>query len=145
MALGDAPLSGEQVPITLFLGGTPVGSEIATSLRVSEKSTDHDDSYLGRDRDVPDKQTNGFSATVTFNVPDGLIMQKLDENDDARRHNRPIPAVSLQFTLINRSGTGDASYMLTGCVPKRDLDAGGRKDRVRLTVRLDAQDMKKVL
>jgi len=102
---------------------------------------------LGRPRLGFVRVTGGSnnSATVTFNVPDGLIMQKLDENDDARRHNRPIPAVSLQFTLINRSGTGDASYMLTGCVPKRDLDAGGRKDRVRLTVRLDAQDMKKVL
>src|SRR3954471_24801035 len=100
MAIGDAPLSGEQIPVTLFFAGQPVGSEIGTSLRVSEKSTDHDDSYLGRDRDVPDKQTNGFSATVTFNVADALIMRKLDENDDARRRNRPVPTVSLQFTLL---------------------------------------------
>src|SRR6185436_7023592 len=105
MSIGDAPLSGEQIPVTLFIGGQPIGSEIVTSLRVAEKSTDHDDSYLGQDRDIPDKQTNGFSATVTFNVPNGLIMRKLDEDDDARRHNQPTSSMSLQLrSSIGRVG-----------------------------------------
>lgn len=145
MALGDAPLSGEQIPVTLFFNGQPVGTEIVMSLRIAEKTTDHDDSYLGQDRDIPDKQINGYSATLTFNVPDGIIMRKLDELDDARRANRPVPPCSLQYTFINRSGGQDTSYMLFNCVPKSDLDVGGRKDRARLTVRIDAQDRKRIL
>jgi hypothetical protein len=144
MATGDLPLSGENCPITFFFGGQPIGAEKALSLRVSEKSTDHDDSYMGKDRDIPDKQINGYSATVTYNVGSAEVLKALEQDAEDRRHNKPLKSMSLQFSLIGRGGV-DTSYMLVNCIARMDVDAGSRKDRVRITLRIDASDLKRIL
>jgi hypothetical protein len=140
----DLPLSGENVPVTLFCGGKPVGQAVVRSFKLSENATEHDDSYLGADSDAVDKQTNNWTASVVMDVQNGIVMQKLEENDAARRARKPIPSMALQYTLQGRNGE-DVSFMLSPCICIFDLDASGRKDRVKLSLKIKARRNKRVV
>lgn len=134
-------LRGENVPVVVFVDRVPQrASDVIKSLKITESATQHRDKYLGQRRDRPDKQVDGFDASVELDVSDSVLMDSLIAQNTAREANQPIPEITLKFDLENRDGAVQ-SYFLSRLTSKFELNVGGKNESVTMSLELQAEDL----
>jgi hypothetical protein len=123
-------LNGENVLITIFLGGVPFAqSQIVKSVNISEVAVMHRDAFLGSDADDPDKQTRGWDAKIESFVADHVFVKALMDREQKRQARLPYDEMSIGLVFLNRDGTNDG-FVLKKCEPKTDINSPGASERM---------------
>src|SRR5579859_168421 len=142
---GEPLLTGQNVPVRVFIDKQVFGDDRVNSVKITEVATEFRDDHVGESRSKTDKQVDGYDADVELHQSNGVLIQALINAQAARDANQAIPEVALLFTFEKRDGSlGSASYLLSKCTTKFDLD-WSRKDRVKMRVSLRAEDCQPVV
>lgn len=137
MATGTDPplrLNGENVVVTVFLDQTPFeSSEIAKSITIEPRVTEHNDAFLGSDADDPDQQVRGWTFKIEFFKSDSVLEKALLARERARVARQRLQSLSIGLVFENRDGTEDP-FILQRCEAKPlSTNASGAAERVMNT------------
>lgn len=140
MPIPDKTIYGQNVKVRVFLDGTPKGgTELATSCKITQDSTQHSRNYLGRKRRVTDKHVDGYTLALKMDYKNGELSRALMARDKARDDNTSVPDLTVVVEMTLRNGREEV-YAFTGCEDKVDTDAGDRTKEVEFNLELAAED-----
>lgn len=142
MANGDPPLrlNGQNVLVTVFVGQTPYQqSEIAKSISIEPRVTEHNDAFLGSDADDPDNQVRGWTAKIEMFMADSVLAKALLQREADRVARRQMQDLSVGLVFENRDGTQDG-FILQRCEMKPlPINATGAAERIMNSLEVRAK------
>lgn len=137
-------LNGQNVRLSIFLGGTPfVQSQIAKSVSIEPRVTEHDDAFLGSDADDPDQQVRGWNVSIDTFYADATLKKAFLDREAKRVARQPFPELSIGFIFENRDGTNEA-FVAQKCEGMPSFSVPDAKERVMVSFKCRAKYYKPV-
>lgn len=140
----DVPIYGDNVEFRVFIDGQPQGGpEYANKIAIKQDATIHKHNHIGRKRQRVGKQVDGYTVSLSMEVSDFRLADKLAERDALRDENQPVPEVTLTAKFTLRTGQ-EVMYLFSGCEDTNDFDIGDRNAVPGFNVEFTCEDREKV-
>lgn len=137
----NLPITGTEVAYAMLRAGRPI---FETKVQweggtVTEVAQQYRDKLMTRRRDRTDKKVTGYDFNPTFLVGDAAIIQALQGIQRQVESYSAIDDLSHSFEFNLRDGTF-YGFALIRSTAKFTLNMGGKDERVKISLTIEAED-----